>query len=190
VDKWEDVMPKVELFAKGTNLSGRLVGEFFWWLTPEPPENSLVCNGQAVLREEYPELFEILGERYGAGDGETTFNLPDMRGYFVRGYDPNNIRDPQGNTRGFGTEQAATFHLLIGNYRPNVGSNHNCILHPLNLTTGTNFCSNDDGVAGRILYKSSTMQGASSIELDQGNANEYYKSRPVNINLLPCIRAK
>jgi microcystin-dependent protein len=45
----------------------------------------LLCDGAAVERARYPRLFRLLGTTYGAGDGSTTFNLPDYRGLFLRG---------------------------------------------------------------------------------------------------------
>ncbi len=44
-----------------------------------------LCNGQAVSRTTYSELFEIIGTNFGSGDGVNTFNLPDYRGKFLRG---------------------------------------------------------------------------------------------------------
>lgn len=44
------------------------------------PDGWLLCNGQAVSRTTYDDLFGVIGTSYGAGDGSTTFNLPDMRG--------------------------------------------------------------------------------------------------------------
>lgn len=52
---------------------------------PEPPEGYLYCDGSAIGRETYSELFEAVGTLYGAGDGAETFNLPDARGVFFRG---------------------------------------------------------------------------------------------------------
>lgn len=43
------------------------------------PTNYLFADGAAVSRTEYAELFEVIGTTYGAGDGSTTFNLPDKR---------------------------------------------------------------------------------------------------------------
>ena len=43
------------------------------------PDGWLWCNGDAVSRSVYAALFEVIGTKYGAGDGETTFNLPDFR---------------------------------------------------------------------------------------------------------------
>ncbi len=47
----------------------------------------LECNGSAVSRTTYSLLFAEVGIVYGNGDGSTTFNLPDLRGEFVRGWD-------------------------------------------------------------------------------------------------------
>ena len=47
----------------------------------------LVCNGSAISRTSYAALFSRLGTTYGTGDGSTTFNLPDLRGEFIRGFD-------------------------------------------------------------------------------------------------------
>lgn len=50
------------------------------------PAGWFVCDGHEVSRGEYPELFAAIGVTYGGGDGSTTFNLPDFRGRFLRGY--------------------------------------------------------------------------------------------------------
>ena len=52
-----------------------------------PPSGWLKCNGAAVSRTTHAALFAAIGTRFGAGDGSTTFNLPDMRGEFIRGWD-------------------------------------------------------------------------------------------------------
>ncbi|MBR6408976.1 MAG: tail fiber protein [Alphaproteobacteria bacterium] len=53
----------------------------------------LLCDGQAVSRETYEDLFLLIGENFGAGDGSTTFNLPDYRGKFLRGLGGNSAQD-------------------------------------------------------------------------------------------------
>lgn len=57
--------------------------QFFATLTA--PEGWLVCDGRAVSREEYAALFAAIGELYGAGNGSTTFNLPNLIGRFAEG---------------------------------------------------------------------------------------------------------
>lgn len=51
------------------------------------PEGFLFCDGQAVSRTDYARLFAVIGTTFGAGDGTTTFNVPDLRGEFMRGAD-------------------------------------------------------------------------------------------------------
>ena len=51
------------------------------------PKGYLLCFGQAISRTAYAGLFAVLGTTYGAGDGSTTFNLPDLRGLVVAGKD-------------------------------------------------------------------------------------------------------
>lgn len=51
------------------------------------PSGWLKCNGQTVSRTTYAALFTAIGTTYGAGDGSTTFTLPDLRGEFIRGWD-------------------------------------------------------------------------------------------------------
>ena len=51
------------------------------------PENWLICDGSAVSRTEYSELFNVIGTFFGAGDGKTTFNLPNIKGKTIVGLD-------------------------------------------------------------------------------------------------------
>lgn len=50
------------------------------------PSGWLEANGAAVSRSTYASLFAVIGVTYGAGDGSSTFTLPDYRGYFLRGW--------------------------------------------------------------------------------------------------------
>ena len=49
------------------------------------PTGWLMCEGQAVSRTTYADLYSILGTTFGVGDGVSTFNIPDTRGIFVKG---------------------------------------------------------------------------------------------------------
>jgi microcystin-dependent protein len=51
------------------------------------PTGWFLCYGQAVSRTTYSELFGVIGTTYGAGDGSTTYNLPDLRGRLSAGRD-------------------------------------------------------------------------------------------------------
>lgn len=65
------------------------------------PDNWLLCNGQAVSRTTYQELFNTIGITYGTGDGFTTFNLPNLKGKVPVGKDEDDADfDTLGNTGG------------------------------------------------------------------------------------------
>ena len=70
------------------------------------PSGWAICNGDPVSRTDYAELFTAIGELWGVGDGSTTFNLPDMRGQFLRGLDTSGTVDPDGAGRVVGDSQA------------------------------------------------------------------------------------
>ncbi len=62
-------------------------------LQAENHDHWLLCNGQEVKRTEYSALFELIGTRFGAGDGINTFNVPDYRGKFLRGLGGDSAED-------------------------------------------------------------------------------------------------
>jgi len=65
------------------------VGTILMYSSHTPPGSSfMLCNGQAISRTTYADLFGRIGVSYGAGDSATTFNLPDLRSRFPVGYGP------------------------------------------------------------------------------------------------------
>lgn len=65
------------------------VGSMIPYGNATPPTNWLLCDGSAVSRTTYAELFAVIGTSYGAGDGSTTFNLPNKKGRVSVGLDTN-----------------------------------------------------------------------------------------------------
>lgn len=63
------------------------VGKIMAFAGSTAPSGYLLCNGAAVSRSTYADLFGKIGTTYGAGNGTTTFNLPDLRGRFPLGMD-------------------------------------------------------------------------------------------------------
>jgi microcystin-dependent protein len=63
------------------------------------PTGWLACNGAAVSRSTYSDLFGVIGETHGQGDNSTTFNVPDYRGRFLRGVDGGAGVDPDAASR-------------------------------------------------------------------------------------------
>ena len=62
--------------VKKFGADGALVGSVTWYAGAGTPENYLLCDGSAVSRTDYADLFAVIGTTYGAGDSSTTFNLP------------------------------------------------------------------------------------------------------------------
>lgn len=73
--------------AEAGGEASRLPGEIIAYGATAPPAGWLVANGAAVSRTIYAALFAIIGTTYGAGDGTTTFGLPDLAGRFPLGAD-------------------------------------------------------------------------------------------------------
>lgn len=65
----------------------------------QAPSGWILCDGAAVSRTTYSGLFAAIGTAWGEGDASTTFNLPDMRGRFLRGADKGAGRDPEAGSR-------------------------------------------------------------------------------------------
>ncbi|MBU0487030.1 MAG: tail fiber protein [Bacteroidetes bacterium] len=67
-----------------------------------PPSGWLLCDGTAISRTTYANLYAAIGSFCGSGDGSTTFNLPDLRGVFLRGVNgtrSDTIADPDKDNR-------------------------------------------------------------------------------------------
>ncbi|AOZ52678.1 hypothetical protein BKX93_02030 [Chromobacterium vaccinii] len=137
---------------------------------PNPPNGWLMANGSAVSRAAYAALFAAIGTTYGAGDGSTTFNLPDLRGEFVRGWDGGRGVDAG---RSIGTLQYDAFQ----GHRHNVNQV---------WTTGAGITFPSPGVnsawQATIDATDGTVAGVS------GAPRVASETRPRNVALLACIK--
>ncbi len=79
-----DVSLRVTSSVEGSSMP---VGALLAWLSVDIPEGWVVCDGRALERVTYPALFALIATTYGAGNGTTTFNVPDLRGRVVVGMD-------------------------------------------------------------------------------------------------------
>lgn len=82
-------------------ITGNLVptGTIIQFVSVTPPTGYLYCDGTAVSRSTYSNLFSLIGVTCGSGNGSSTFNLPDYRGRFLRGVDGGAARDPDAASR-------------------------------------------------------------------------------------------
>ena len=70
---------------KVEKIGGSPTGSITAYAGDTVPYGWLLCDGSAVSRADYSALFSAIGTKYGAGDGSTTFNLPNLTGRFVEG---------------------------------------------------------------------------------------------------------
>lgn len=78
----------LDVFSKAESAAiGKAPGDVFYTARSTAPAGSLKANGAAISRTAYAALFAVIGTTYGGGDGFNTFNLPDLRGEFLRGVD-------------------------------------------------------------------------------------------------------
>ena len=66
-------------------LSAEPVGTILNYAAATSPSGWLICDGSAIPRTTYADLFTAISTIWGVGDGSSTFNLPDLRGAFLRG---------------------------------------------------------------------------------------------------------
>ena len=85
-----------QILAVPRSLDGSPVGEItaFGGQTNKVPSGWLLCDGRAVSQTRYRALYDVVGDSWGPGDTNTTFNLPDLRGQFLRGVDLDADVDP------------------------------------------------------------------------------------------------
>jgi hypothetical protein len=123
------------------------------------PAGWVLCDGSTVSRTTYATLFAAIGTNFGGGDGVSTFNLPDLRGRFMRGMDAGAGRDPDAASR--------TVSNSGGSSGDNVGSlQDHATAIPVNpfLTDNTGSHTHANGVYDRVLTHSglSTAPGSDS----------------------------
>jgi len=111
--KWED---GDEITAARLN-SIMPVGSVITYTGSDAPNNFLICDGQAVSRETYADLFAVISTKYGVGDGSTTFNIPNLKGKVPVGLDSG---DADFNDRGKSGGAKTHYHTLK-TYNPSQG---------------------------------------------------------------------
>lgn len=146
--------------------NSQITGAVAHFAMTTPPTGWLKANGAAISRTTYAALFAAIGTTYGTGDGSTTFNLPDLRGEFLRGYDDSRGVDA---SRVFGSTQSAlagSIVLTIGTYTVNAGT----------AAVITDYVSMNGTIVGQ------DSNGSATINVTAGD------TRPVNVALLACIK--
>ena len=161
-----------------------LVGEVAFFARTTPPSGWLKANGAAVSRTTYAALFAAIGTTFGAGDGSSTFNLPDLRGEFVRGLDDG--RNVDGGRR-LGTNQGDAIRNITGAFDTSKGSWAQQFVDfaetsgAFDLIKGNKQWTGDPNNGGNNLPTGFKFDASRVVP----TANE---NRPRNIALLACIK--
>ncbi len=135
--------------AWGEIANGVPAGSVFSFATTTVPTGYLECNGAAVSRSTYASLFSAISTTWGVGDGSSTFNLPDLRGQFVRGWDNSAGVD---SGRSFASSQSDQ----------NKSHNHSINDSGHNHTAG-NWGGNFGGSSGALTFRNDATGTNSSI---------------------------
>lgn len=145
------------------------------------PAGYLECDGSAVSRTTYAALFAAIGTTWGVGDGTSTFNLPDMRGVFARGWDHGRGFD---SGRAFASYQADD--IKAHNHTANVTDPthaHN-FRYDSNLSTGGATPGNMSGSSGGIKSTDAAATGISVAVANTGGT----ETRPKNVAVMYVIK--
>jgi microcystin-dependent protein len=150
-------------------------GTVIWTARTTAPIGYLKANGAAVSRTTYAALFSAIGTVYGAGNGSTTFNLPDLRGEFIRGFDDGRGVD---SGRAMGSNQAAAFASHTHSVT-DPGHAHSSVT---NAGTG-----GGQGGGGADTGTRGTTTGSATTGITIANTGGT-ETRPRSIALLGCIK--
>lgn len=147
------------------------------------PTGWLECDGSAVSRITYGALYQAIGVTYGAGDGSTTFNLPDLRGIFIRGWSHGSSVD---SGRAIGTLQQDDFeshtHVFVGNA---LGTHAHTLPVYATQFDSANTAKAGSGNQGGTATTSSVSAGTPTGTNQNTGGTE---TRPINLSMLYAIK--
>ena len=168
-------------------------GSVFCMAVVSIPTGYLECNGAAVSRTTYSALFAIIGVNYGSGNGSSTFNVPDLRGEFVRGVDRGRGVDSGRNVASSqGSQNAQHNHSASASSSSSVsdpGHKHNILFNTGSFggSSGSTTVRDSGTITNRMSTATTGISVSTSTSVSIGNqgGNE---SRPRNIAMLYIIK--
>jgi microcystin-dependent protein len=147
------------------------------------PVGYLKCNGAAVSRTVYARLFAIIGTTFGVGNGSTTFNLPDLRGEFIRGWADDRSVD---TGRAFGSAQQGSIMAIDST---GVNQIYSAVMTSVSVAANAALVAQRTGLDfdpnGATNYPNTTSAYANG---DGSGGFDYGVVRPRNVALLYCIK--
>lgn len=169
------------------NEIGERAGAIDFFAMSTAPTGYLKANGAAVSRTTYAVLFAAIGTTFGAGDGSTTFNLPDVRGEFLRAWDDSRGVD---GGRVLGSSQAS--QNLAHNHTA-TAANAGAHQHTFTLRQDRSPPGDGNAVFGDEAYYSPDATMGTSTAGDHTHtitigSNGGTEARPRNMAMLACIK--
>lgn len=145
------------------------------------PEGWLLCNGAAVSRTTYANLFAKIGVTYGSGDGSTTFNLPNLDGRVLQGTT---------STSKVGQYLEAQLPNITGSLRTDVNSSgRGVVFSGDGVFKVSSIDVEENSVASYQTYIATDKMGLASFRAqDSSNIYSGTSIQPKAIQCLPCIR--
>lgn len=157
------------------------VGTVLWSANPAVPSGYLPCNGAAVGRATYPELFAAIGTTYGSGDGSTTFNLPNLMG-----------KVPWGSSSQVGTEMKAGLPNINGSVLFRGADNGGLAMSGTTPNDKGAFNVSGANTIFDAAYKTIAKNTGQYLYIDASRSSSVYGNsttvQPPALCLLPCIR--
>jgi len=167
-----------------TTLAGIPAGAIAHFAMNAAPTGWLKANGAAVSRSTYATLFTAIGTTFGAGDGSTTFNVPELRGEFIRGWDDSRGID---SGRAFGSAQDDQMQTITGSL-----TNPGTASAPFaNAMTTSGALSQTSTGSARILGRDTASFAGARLDFNSAlssGARTGSETRGRNIALLACIK--
>ena len=149
------------------------------------PTGYIKANGAAISRSTFSVLFAAIGTQYGVGNGSTTFNIPDLRGEFIRGWSDGHTVD-SGRTLGSnqGSANLLHNHTLVG------GGVSGSFVTSVTFNKRDNAVPNSPDEVDVLNTQTSISAPTSSPGYTRPTANNRggTESRPRNVSLLACIK--
>ena len=166
-----------------TGISGTPAGAVIYHAANTPPTGFIKANGASLSTSTYAALFSAIGYTYGGSGG--SFNVPDLRGEFIRGWDDGRGVD---SGRGFGSAQSDAMRNLTGGFkfRDDDGASYAIKLSYANgVFSGVNHYGNPFNSGG----SGGGQSFSSGVDFDASNqVTTAAEFRPRNVALLACIK--
>lgn len=147
------------------------------------PTGYVLCDGSAISRTTYADLFTVVGTSFGEGDGSSTFNLPDLRGQFLRGADNGAGVDPDASTRTACNSGGATGDA-VGSCQGNELLSHNH-MEAMRFNPDRSYVFGmGTGPSTGMVYSGASISAATSHGLTSSTGGNETRPKNVSVNYI------